>query len=60
MVCWQVNGIYLLVKPDWAPLELKSVLTSFTSLSNGILLCTDVAARRLGIPVLDCIVQIAL
>ncbi|CAB4301433.1 unnamed protein product [Prunus armeniaca] len=32
-------------------------LASFTSLSSGILLCTDVAARGLDIPGVDCIVQ---
>jgi ATP-dependent RNA helicase DDX55/SPB4 len=35
----------------------EKALTSFTSLSNGILLCTDVAARGLDIPGVDCIVQ---
>ncbi|KAL6565285.1 DEAD-box ATP-dependent RNA helicase 18 [Orobanche gracilis] len=32
-------------------------LASFTSLSSGILLCTDVAARGLDIPGVDCVVQ---
>ncbi|KAM1029002.1 hypothetical protein ACFX13_042279 [Malus domestica] len=32
-------------------------LASFTSLSSGVLLCTDVAARGLDIPGVDCIVQ---
>ncbi|XP_052188087.1 DEAD-box ATP-dependent RNA helicase 18 [Diospyros lotus] len=32
-------------------------LASFTSLSSGILLCTDVAARGLDIPGVDCIIQ---
>ncbi|KAK6935985.1 Helicase, C-terminal [Dillenia turbinata] len=35
-------------------------LASFTSLSSGILLCTDVAAHGLDIPGVDCIVQVAL
>lgn len=35
----------------------EKALASFTSLSNGILLCTDVAARGLDIPGVDCIVQ---
>lgn len=38
----------------------EKALASFTSLSNGILLCTDVAARGLDIPGVDCIVQVAL
>ncbi|XP_027335135.1 DEAD-box ATP-dependent RNA helicase 18 isoform X2 [Abrus precatorius] len=36
----------------------EKALASFTSLSSGILLCTDVAARGLDIPGVDCIVQI--
>ncbi|KAL6142789.1 hypothetical protein ACLB2K_061065 [Fragaria x ananassa] len=32
-------------------------LASFASLSSGVLLCTDVAARGLDIPGVDCIVQ---
>jgi ATP-dependent RNA helicase DDX55/SPB4 len=36
----------------------EKALTSFTSLSNGVLLCTDVAARGLDIPGVDCIVQV--
>lgn len=32
-------------------------LASFTSLESGILLCTDVAARGLDIPGVDCIIQ---
>ncbi|RYQ83653.1 hypothetical protein Ahy_B10g102410 isoform E [Arachis hypogaea] len=35
----------------------EKALASFTSLSNGVLLCTDVAARGLDIPGVDCIVQ---
>ncbi|XP_074287181.1 DEAD-box ATP-dependent RNA helicase 18-like [Silene latifolia] len=35
----------------------EKALASFTSLSNGALLCTDVAARGLDIPGVDCIVQ---
>ncbi|KAI3751258.1 hypothetical protein L2E82_22306 [Cichorium intybus] len=35
----------------------EKALASFTSLSDGILLCTDVAARGLDIPGVDCIVQ---
>ncbi|KAG4975263.1 hypothetical protein JHK87_032084 [Glycine soja] len=35
----------------------EKALASFTTLSNGILLCTDVAARGLDIPGVDCIVQ---
>ncbi|OAY46319.1 DEAD-box ATP-dependent RNA helicase 18 isoform X1 [Manihot esculenta] len=35
----------------------EKALASFTSLTNGILLCTDVAARGLDIPGVDCIVQ---
>ncbi|KAI9110692.1 hypothetical protein K1719_018130 [Acacia pycnantha] len=35
----------------------EKALASFTSLSNGLLLCTDVAARGLDIPGVDCIVQ---
>ncbi|KAK7379402.1 hypothetical protein VNO80_04861 [Phaseolus coccineus] len=35
----------------------EKALATFTSLSNGILLCTDVAARGLDIPGVDCIVQ---
>ncbi|XP_042511443.1 DEAD-box ATP-dependent RNA helicase 18 [Macadamia integrifolia] len=35
----------------------EKALTSFTSLSSGILLCTDVAARGLDIPGVDWIVQ---
>ncbi|KAI4306496.1 hypothetical protein L6164_029769 [Bauhinia variegata] len=35
----------------------EKALASFTSLSNGILLCTDVAARGLDIPGVDCVVQ---
>ncbi|XP_076953408.1 DEAD-box ATP-dependent RNA helicase 18-like [Bidens hawaiensis] len=35
----------------------EKALASFTSLSGGILLCTDVAARGLDIPGVDCIVQ---
>ncbi|XP_022764967.1 DEAD-box ATP-dependent RNA helicase 18 isoform X2 [Durio zibethinus] len=35
----------------------EKALASFTSLSSGILLCTDVAARGLDIPGVDCIVQ---
>ncbi|GAV88985.1 DEAD domain-containing protein/Helicase_C domain-containing protein/DUF4217 domain-containing protein [Cephalotus follicularis] len=35
----------------------EKALASFTSLSSGILLCTDVAARGLDIPGIDCIVQ---
>ena len=37
----------------------EKALASFTSLSSGILLCTDVAARGLDIPGVDCIVQVA-
>ncbi|KAF8394865.1 hypothetical protein HHK36_018802 [Tetracentron sinense] len=36
----------------------EKALASFTSLSSGILLCTDVAARGLDIPGVDWIVQI--
>ncbi|GJY86266.1 DEAD-box ATP-dependent RNA helicase 18 [Tanacetum coccineum] len=36
---------------------LMEQLATFTSLSDGILLCTDVAARGLDIPGVDCIVQ---
>ncbi|KAK8356646.1 hypothetical protein V6Z12_A05G368700 [Gossypium hirsutum] len=35
----------------------EKALATFTSLSSGILLCTDVAARGLDIPGVDCIVQ---
>lgn len=35
----------------------EKALASFTSLSSGILLCTDVAARGLDIPGVDCVVQ---
>ncbi|XP_050209644.1 DEAD-box ATP-dependent RNA helicase 18 [Mercurialis annua] len=35
----------------------EKALALFTSLTNGILLCTDVAARGLDIPGVDCIVQ---
>ncbi|KAJ9545580.1 hypothetical protein OSB04_025287 [Centaurea solstitialis] len=35
----------------------EKALASFTSISGGILLCTDVAARGLDIPGVDCIVQ---
>ncbi|KAK6145565.1 hypothetical protein DH2020_022385 [Rehmannia glutinosa] len=35
----------------------EKALASFTSLSSGILLCTDVATRGLDIPGVDCIVQ---
>lgn len=37
----------------------EKALASFTSLSSGILLCTDVAARGLDIPGVDCIIQVA-
>ncbi|KAJ1417719.1 P-loop containing nucleoside triphosphate hydrolase [Sesbania bispinosa] len=36
----------------------EKALASFTSFSNGILLCADVAARGLDIPGVDCIVQL--
>ncbi|KAK4750158.1 hypothetical protein SAY87_027607 [Trapa incisa] len=35
----------------------EKALSSFTSMSSGALLCTDVAARGLDIPGVDCIVQ---
>ncbi|XP_058752412.1 ATP-dependent rRNA helicase SPB4-like [Vicia villosa] len=35
----------------------EKALSSFTSLSNGILLSTDVAARGLDVPGVDCIVN---
>ncbi|KAF5752595.1 DEAD-box ATP-dependent RNA helicase 18 [Tripterygium wilfordii] len=35
----------------------EKALASFTTLSSGVLLCTDVAARGLDIPGVDCIVQ---
>ncbi|KAK6227746.1 Helicase [Theobroma cacao] len=35
----------------------EKALAAYTSLSSGILLCTDVAARGLDIPGVDCIVQ---
>uniref|UniRef100_A0A2P2JDF7 ATP-dependent RNA helicase n=1 Tax=Rhizophora mucronata TaxID=61149 RepID=A0A2P2JDF7_RHIMU len=35
----------------------EKALASFTSLTSGVLLCTDVAARGLDIPGVDCIVQ---
>ncbi|GLT31513.1 hypothetical protein SLA2020_062460 [Shorea laevis] len=35
----------------------EKALAFFTSLSSGVLLCTDVAARGLDIPGVDCIVQ---
>lgn len=36
----------------------EKALASFTALSSGILLCTDVAARGLDIPGVDWIVQV--
>ncbi|CAM8919717.1 unnamed protein product [Rhodiola kirilowii] len=38
-------------------MQRAKALESFTSLSSGVLLCTDVAARGLDIPGVDCIVQ---
>uniref|UniRef100_A0A7N0RJ87 ATP-dependent RNA helicase n=1 Tax=Kalanchoe fedtschenkoi TaxID=63787 RepID=A0A7N0RJ87_KALFE len=38
-------------------MQRMKALESFTSLSSGVLLCTDVAARGLDIPGVDCIVQ---
>ncbi|GER55876.1 dead box ATP-dependent RNA helicase, partial [Striga asiatica] len=35
----------------------EKALASFTSLSSGVLLCTDVAARGLDIPGVDCVLQ---
>ncbi|KAL2897265.1 DEAD-box ATP-dependent RNA helicase 18 [Bienertia sinuspersici] len=35
----------------------EKALSSFTALSSGVLLCTDVAARGLDIPGVDCILQ---
>ncbi|XP_057483410.1 DEAD-box ATP-dependent RNA helicase 18-like [Actinidia eriantha] len=35
----------------------EKALASFTSLSSSVLLCTDVAARGLDIPGVDCIIQ---
>ncbi|KAJ6900093.1 hypothetical protein NC652_026285 [Populus alba x Populus x berolinensis] len=35
----------------------QKALTSFTSLASGILLCTDVAARGLDIPIADCMMK---
>ncbi|KAJ7959598.1 RNA helicase [Quillaja saponaria] len=35
----------------------EKALATFTSLSSGVLLCTDVAARGLDIPGVDCIIQ---
>ncbi|CAN1184831.1 DEAD-box ATP-dependent RNA helicase 18 [Linum perenne] len=35
----------------------EKALAKFTSLTSGVLLCTDVAARGLDIPGVDCIVQ---
>ncbi|KAL2248947.1 UNVERIFIED_CONTAM: DEAD-box ATP-dependent RNA helicase 18 [Sesamum indicum] len=35
----------------------EKALASFTNLSSGVLLCTDVAARGLDIPGVDCIIQ---
>ncbi|KAL3650313.1 DEAD-box ATP-dependent RNA helicase 18 [Castilleja foliolosa] len=35
----------------------EKALASFTSVSSGILLCTDVAARGLDIPGVDCVIQ---
>ncbi|XP_057523265.1 DEAD-box ATP-dependent RNA helicase 18 [Amaranthus tricolor] len=35
----------------------EKALASFTDLSSGVLLCTDVAARGLDIPGVDCILQ---
>lgn len=35
----------------------EKALASFTTLSSGILLCTDVAARGLDIPGVDCVIQ---
>ncbi|KAI5670438.1 hypothetical protein M9H77_10802 [Catharanthus roseus] len=35
----------------------EKALASFTSLSSGILLCTDVGARGLDIPGVDCVLQ---
>lgn len=37
----------------------EKALASFTSLSSGILLCTDVGARGLDIPGVDCVLQVA-
>lgn len=36
----------------------EKALASFTDLSSGVLLCTDVAARGLDIPGVDCILQV--
>lgn len=36
----------------------EKALASFTSLSSGVLLCTDVAARGHDIPGVDCTVQV--
>ncbi|KAG7030648.1 DEAD-box ATP-dependent RNA helicase 18, partial [Cucurbita argyrosperma subsp. argyrosperma] len=36
----------------------EKALASFVSLSSGVLLCTDVAARGLDIPGVDCILQV--
>ncbi|KAH8496830.1 hypothetical protein H0E87_019534 [Populus deltoides] len=40
-----------------SPTAREKVWTSFTSLASGILLCTDVAARGLDIPGVECMMQ---
>lgn len=51
---------FCLLFSDFCALKIarEKALASFTSLSSGVLLCTDVAARGLDIPGVDCIVQV--
>lgn len=52
--------LLILIDFDYKQTAREKALASFTSLSSGILLCTDVAARGLDIPGVDCIVQVTL